>query len=265
MIVWLVRYAEIFLKGKNRHKFERRLVENIKDCLKRNKVEFDSVRHVCNRILIYSGKDCSCLRYVSGISSISKSIETLQDIEIIKRTASRFYKKGTFRITAQRLDKEFKHNSNEINIIVGSHLVRERNAKVSLEHPDTNIGIELFNKKAYLFNQRIAGLLGGLPAGIEGKVAVLLEDSYSIIAGILMIKRGCSIIAMQKNKVSLAPLKKFCYGFELRTVKSLPKGITSIAVNDTISNIKKRKFNLTIFRPLIGYDEKELKKWLKYS
>lgn len=264
MIVWLIRYGEIFLKGKNRHKFEKRLVENIRDCLNKNRVEFDSIRHVCNRILIYSSKDCSCLRHVFGISSISKSVETLQDIEIIKRTALRFYNKGTFRITAQRLDKEFKYDSNEINIIVGSHLVKEKNAKVSLEHPDNNIGIELFNKKAYLFNKKLAGL-GGLPAGIEGTVAVLLEDNYSIIAAILMIKRGCSIIAVQKNKVSLAPLKKFCYGFELRIVKSLPKCINSIAVNDTIDNIKKRKFNLTVFRPLVGYDEKELEKWLRYS
>ena len=38
--VILIRYAEIALKGKNRIDFERQLVRNIKDCLRKNKVRF---------------------------------------------------------------------------------------------------------------------------------------------------------------------------------------------------------------------------------
>lgn len=215
-----------------------------------------------NRILVYSSQDCSCLRYVFGISSFSKAIEIEQDMKKMEKTALNLYKNGSFRISAQRIEKDYKYNSGQINKIVGARIVKEKKAKVSLEYPDTNIGIELFNSKAYLFNKKIHGL-DGLPVGVEGNVALLLEDKNSILSAILMLKRGCSVTLIEKKKVDTKLLKKFCYGFSLESSKKIPKNAKAMAVNDTIDNIKNRKSNLAIFRPLIGYDAEKLEKWLE--
>ena len=259
MQAYIIRYGEIFLKGKNRASFEKRLANNIIDCLRKSKIQFQEVKIARNRILVYSNKDCCCLKNVFGISSFSKALEMEQDLEAFKKTALALYKPGSFRITAQRLEKDFKHNSNEINQIVGAYVVKNKKAKVDLENPETNIGIELFNKKAYLFNAKMRGL-NGLPVGIEGKVAVLLEDKNSMLSAFLMLKRGCSIVLIEKSKVDCKELKKFCCGFDLEVKKSIPKGTKAIAVNDTLENIKPRKFKCTVFRPLVGYSKAELEK-----
>ena len=264
MIVWLIRYGEIFLKGRNRNMFERRLVHNIKDCLKKNKINFHKISLVRNRILVYSNDDCSCLRNVFGIVSFSKAFEINQDLDEMNKHAFKFYKKGTFRISAQRLEKNFKYNSEQINKIVGAYIVKKKHASVKLKDPDLNIGIELFNKKAYVFGKKI-NALGGLPVGVEGNIGLLLEDENSILAGILMLKRGCSISLIQKKNVNCDLLKKFCYGFELKTYKNVPKGMKALAVNDALDNIKERNFKITVFRPLIGYKLEDVKKWLIYS
>lgn len=264
MQVWLVRYGEIFLKGKNRSMFEKKLVSNIKDCLKKNKISFNKILHISNRVLVYSNVDCSCIKYVFGITSISKAYEINQEINAMNETALKLYKKGSFRISAQRLEKKFKHTSNQINKIVGAFIVKNKKAKVSLENPGTNIGIELFNNNAYIFNEKI-NCLGGLPVGVEGKVALILEDKNSLIAGILMLKRGCSIVLVEKKKIDCSLLKKFCYGFDLKSATAIPKDAKAIVVNDTLDGIKKRNFAKTVFRPLIGYKKEELEKWLAYS
>jgi len=264
MFSWIIRHGEIFLKGKNKFMFENNLIRNIRDCLKKNNVKFENVKLFRNRVLVYSEEDCSCLKNVFGISSFSRSIEIGQDIEGMKKIASGLYKKGSFRISAQRVEKDFKYNSSEINKIVGAHVVKKKKARVELENPDVNIGIELFNKRAYLFNERINGL-GGLPVGIEGNVGLLLEDKDSLIAGILMLKRGCSLSLIKKKDVDYGLLKKFCYGFELKEYKKMPDNIKAIVVNDNIDYIKKRGFKLTVFRPLIGYTRDELEKWLMYA
>jgi len=261
MPIYIIRYAEIFLKGKNRSMFEKKLVSNIKDCLKKNKVKYNSIKLAHNRILVCSKEDCSCIKYVFGISSFSKATETEQDIEAMKKTSFKLYKKGSFRISSQRLEKSFKYNSEEINRIVGAYVVKNTRAPVNLEKPDTNIGIELFGNKAYLFNSKTKGL-GGLPVGIEGNVALLLEDYNSLLAGILMLKRGCSLIVIKKHNIGLKLLRKFCYGFNLKIAKSIPKNAKAVIVNDTLDSIKKRNFKIAIFRPLIGYNTEYLKKWL---
>ncbi len=63
---------------------------------------------------------------------------------------------------------------------------------------------------------------------------------------------------IKNGKVSHDALKKFCYGFDLEIKKTLPKGITAMAVNDTLESIKNRKFKCAVFRPLIGYNKEEI-------
>ncbi len=247
-MVVIVRYSEIGLKGENRIKFENRLIENIKDCLNKNYVEFDRMVRKRGRIIVYTKEYCDCLRYVFGIKSFSPAIETCLNIEEIKRNAVKFYTGGTFRITTKRLEKIFL-TSQKINEIVGDYIRKNKRAKVDLKSPDVEIGIEIFNGKAYIFNQKIKGP-GGLPIGVSGKVALILDNEKAVDAGILLMKRGCEIVVVEKKKIDFKRMEKFCYGFKLKIKKNVPKNIIAICVSDDLKNIKKWKYKKLILRPL---------------
>jgi thiamine biosynthesis protein ThiI len=246
----IVRYGEIALKGKNRGEFEKRLVKNIKACLTENKIKFKDVKRFSGRILIDTDKDCPCLERVYGITSFSHAIETELDIEAIKQAALSFYTSGTFGIKTQRIEK-LLGTSSSINIEVGSFIVENTKAKVNLKEPNVTIFIEIFNKHAYIFNRKFNGP-GGLPAGIEGKVAVLLEDNSSIDAALLMMKRGCEVILVKVNKIDYKTVKDYAYGFKLKVVDSVPGYVDAVVVSDTLENLKERDTKKAVLRPLIA-------------
>lgn len=259
---YIIRYSEIGIKGKNRIFFEKKLIRNIKDCLKKNNIKYNKILRLRNRIIVYSKDNCSCLKNVFGISSISPTIEINQTIEDIKKTALSLYKKGTFRITSKRLDKKFKLTSEQLNKEIGAFIVKEKKAKVSLKNPNVEIGIELFNNKAYLFNQKISGL-NGLPISTGGKVAVLLENKDSLLTAFLMMKRGCSITLIKKKDIDYKILKKFSYGITIKTFTNIPKDVKAIVTSETLDNIKKSSYKLPIIRPLISYDKNKVLSLMK--
>jgi len=243
--MYVVRYSEIGLKGKNRISFEKKLIENIKWCLDKNSIKH-KIKRLRNRILIYSEQDCSCLKNIFGISSISKAVEIKADLDDIKKESLNLvFKEKSFRVSCQRLDKILK-TSREINKEVGAYIVEKKRLKVDLKNYELNIGIELIKDKAYLFKEKIRGL-DGLPVGIEGEVCVLLENKDSLKSAYLMMKRGCSI-KLTGKKINFDSLKKYS---EINFVENCEFDV----VNDTLDSIREGSY----FRPLIGYKEKEIK------
>lgn len=259
---YIIRYHEIALKGKNRAFFERKLVSNIKVCLKRNRVLFDKVKSPRGRIVIYTRENCDVLKYVFGISSFSKAIELEADIEKIKEAALQLYTEGSFKISAQRSDKRFPLSSQQINEQVGSFIVGKTGAEVDLKNPDIDIGVEIFNGKAYVFTKRIR-CLGGLPIGTAGKVAVLLEAERSIVAAYLMIKRGCSVVFVRKKDVNVKVLEKYSYGSKIKTVNKAPFDVKALVVNDMIGKVRNYETKFVVLRPLAGFTKEGIEKFLK--
>jgi len=255
-MLYIVRYGEISLKGKNRSFFENTLVRNIKLCLKDNNIKVKKIR---GRILVYSD-NAEIIKNVFGIVSISKAEEVELDFDKIKEEALRLYDKGTFRITSKRLDKRFHLTSEELSRDVGAYIVKERNAKVKLKNADEEIFIEIFNDKAYLFKEKIRGL-GGLPISCSGKVAILLENENSLLAAFLMMKRGCSIVFIG-DEINVNKLKKYSYGTSLEIKKEIPEDVVAIVTGETIEEIKERDYDKTILRPLVGYDLEKIKELL---
>jgi thiamine biosynthesis protein ThiI len=245
---WLIRYGEIALKGQNRNYFEKLLVRNIKDCLKKNNIRSSKVIRVRGRIIVMSEENCETLKNVFGITSISPATKT--EIEKIEETALRQYTKGSFRISAQRLTKEGSESSQDMNIRVGTFIVRNTAAKVNLKEPDVDIGIEIIEGQAYIFNKKIKAV-GGLPIGCEGKVAVILEDKESIKAAYMMMRRGCNITLVEKKKINYDELKKYAYGSQIKVAKEVPADAKAVVTSENINNIKKRKYKQIIIRPLI--------------
>ncbi|MFH1210130.1 MAG: THUMP domain-containing protein [archaeon] len=254
----ICRYSEIGLKGRNRNFFENRLIFNIRDCLIKNNVKYDKILKLRNRISIYTNNKCLCLKNVFGLYSISKAEETDLDLEEIKKTSLKYFNGSPFRITTKRLDKLLM-NSQELNIKIGSYIVEKTNAKVDLEKPKTEIFIEIFNNKAYIFNKKIY-CLSGLPVSTEGLVTLLLENKYSLLAGFLMLKRGCFLEVIKKRNIPYKVLEKYSYGSKIDIVKVPSKKSNAVIVNDTIKNLKNYNYKIPVLRPLISFD----KKWLKY-
>ncbi|MBI5797863.1 hypothetical protein HZA98_03080 [Candidatus Woesearchaeota archaeon] len=243
----IIRYREIGLKGKNRVDFERQLQKNIKDCLKKNNIPFDHVLRIRGRLLIETNQECPQLTKVFGIASFSYAEECSLDLETIKKQALKNYSKGTFRITCQRMET-FPLTSTETEQAVGAYIVEKTNAKVKLKDPDKNIQIEIFNKQAYIFSEKISGP-GGLPIGAEAHAVLYMQDKNSVKAGLAMMKRACSLNIYNPDKKDYAGLKEYEYGFRIKELNEIPNN-TAIIVSDTLSTIK--EYPYFVLRPLIG-------------
>ncbi|MBA3064383.1 tRNA 4-thiouridine(8) synthase ThiI, partial [Candidatus Woesearchaeota archaeon] len=153
----IIRYSEISLKGNNRIVFEKRLIDNIKDCLKKNKVKYEKIERLRGRIIIFAEQELNCLKYVFGISSFSHALVIESEIKEIEKTVSKIIenkKFRSFRVSAQRLNKNFSLTSPEIERTIGSFVCEKLNKKVSLKNFDLEIGIEILDK-AYVFTERV--------------------------------------------------------------------------------------------------------------
>lgn len=249
----IVRYGEIGIKGQNRSYFEKYLIKNIKDCLNKNKIVYDRIIRYPGRIMIVTNDKCLCLKKVFGIVSFSPAIKTNNDFEEVKILALKLYTKGSFRISAQRLNKDFNLSSNELNNKLGEYMINKTKAKVNLEKPDCNIGVEVMDH-TYLFNETYPGVKG-LPVGVEGLVTLDIEDKKDIISGILMMKRGCSLEVINKKNINIDKLFEYSYGKTVNLVDK-PSGYSLALVKTMpLKNLKNKIDNKILFSPLIKNEE----------
>ncbi len=204
---YLIRYDELALKGKNRPFFEKRLISNIKEKLKEFSI---TTEYLWGRILVYCEKSPEILdrlRKVFGISSLSPVVEVSSELAVIQEQAllllmSTLAKEEnreenqnlTFRVSANRVDKKFPLTSQAVNIAVANFLLPHYPfLKVNLNHPALELGIEIREKRTFLFLEKERGL-GGLPVGTGAKVLALLSGGIdSPVAAWMMMKRGCSV------------------------------------------------------------------------
>ncbi len=243
----IVKYAEIAIKGKNRVDFERKLRENIKDCIKRNNIPFEKVRRMRGRILIYTDKECPQLKNVFGIASFSYAKRYSQDLQTIKEEALKLYKKGTFKVFVKRSDKVLK-NSMELAAEIGAYIIEKTNAPVDIKNPETKINVELFNHFAYLYTETNQGA-GGLPVGSDSNVILLLQNKDSIEAGLRILKRGCSLDVYKEKDIGYSKLKEYEYGFRIKELEKMPENPEAVIVSDKIDSIK--DYPYFVLRPLI--------------
>ena len=198
----IVRYGEIYLKGKNKSYFESSLVHNIKIAL--YGINY-SILRAQNRIVIekYSEKDepkiMDILKRVFGIHSVSPALEIKTDFdEIIKNSVLLSNDTGTFRVTVKRADKKFPYSSMELAKAVGGAILDEKpNLKVDLHNPQHELFIDIReNGLTYIFYDKII-CAGGMPIGTAGKGMVLLSGGIdSPVAAYMIAKRGLSLTAL---------------------------------------------------------------------
>ena len=113
----IVRYGEISLKGKNRRTFEQKLKSDIKHFLEAQDISFSKISLKMGRIYIKGIKTLPPLEKIFGIYSYSPAVEIEKEYEALKKKVSDFFPLFTniesFRVTCQRIDKDFPYNSHK--------------------------------------------------------------------------------------------------------------------------------------------------------
>ncbi|HSU73233.1 MAG TPA: THUMP domain-containing protein [Candidatus Binatia bacterium] len=255
----LIRYAEIGIKGKNRSMFENKLVDNIRACLKSQGITADIERRF-GRILVRASA-MPDLSKVFGIASYSAAInagKTLASLQDAVTPVLPGIKGKTFRVTCSRLDKQFTLSSNEIARGLGAFVQQQTGAKVSLETFDKEIVVEIIHGALYVLTETIAGP-GGLPVGIEGTVLALIDSKRAEDAALLLMKRGCTIVALVPEKRTLTVLPKYACGIALRIIEAKDidviaekVGAKAVVVGDTLKELNQYETTLQVLRPLVG-------------
>lgn len=199
LMIFIVHYAELGIKGRNRHLFEERLVSNIKTQLKglsvieirrrtglvRVEVGFQNAPEVQKR-----------LQCVAGVATIMPCVRLPLEAEAILAEGARVFstKKGTFRVTARRPDKRFPMNSQDFSALMGERILAANpDLKVDLHTPDHTCFVELTEDGAYLAEEKLKGV-GGLPIEGGSKLVSLLSGGIdSPVASWMMARRGASL------------------------------------------------------------------------
>jgi len=266
----IIRYAEIALKGKNRAFFEKKLIQNIASCLKAHNISYDSIERPRGRIYVQTKETTNCLREVFGIASFSNAEYGGNTLEQVKEKLPPFLHAikptDTFRVSCQRLDKLFPLTSQQIEVELGSFVQEQTKATVNLKHFTKEIGIEVLNNHFYIYTTKIQ-CFGGLPVGVEGSVAVLLEQKQDHLAALLMLKRGASILPVAFTPQSIDLLTKFSHGHTpkvhlLKSLKDIPLKVKALVSGQTLKTYKELDTLLSVLRPIISYTKKQIEEEL---
>lgn len=245
--LFIVRFGETALKGKNKSYFEKKLVDRVKKILRK----FSGVDVYREEGLVFVSANSENsqeelvgeISKVFGISSISPAVETNPNMEDIYETAVNFMMNliekesvRTFKVEAKRADKNFPVKSPEIARLVGGEVLKGcKVLKVDVRNPQVCLHVDVRRDKAYIYRKKIQGY-GGLPLGTNGKGMLLLSGGIdSPVAGWMMAKRGMSIEAIhfhsypytsrraQEKVEELArQISIYCGDFKLHMVNLLP-------------------------------------------
>lgn len=199
-----VSFGELFLKGKNRNKFFKTAIDNIKRNIE--KIGYDNMYLESSKLyieadkknfesLIKEIKKVFGIIYISEIKRCDKSIESINTAlkEILDDMD---LKNKTFKVITNRVDKSFDIKSPEFSQMMGGYILKnyaqKNNLKVDVHNPDFKVFIDI-KKYAYVYANRHEGI-GGLPLGSSGNGLLLLSGGIdSPVAGFMMAKRGMRI------------------------------------------------------------------------
>lgn len=216
MKIFIIRFADLWLKGSNRKEFINVLFVNIKKAI--SNFEFYLEKKFDRFHLIITNHEeqdniIDILKFLPGISLIIPTLIISNDIDkIIESTISYLDNKPTtFKVESKREKKTFPMNSYEIKTTVASAIINKFNYTVDVHKPKVTICIKIGNDNCYLSFEKIKGV-GGLPIGINGSTLSLISGGIdSAVSSFIMQKKGLKVhylLFLEKNDLSLILINK---------------------------------------------------------
>lgn len=200
--VIIIRYSEIFLKGKNFSFFENKLVDNINEKiadLSCRLVRLNKRFFICDYLKKDEQKIIKRLMTVFGIHSISPAVKIKSEPHAIEEYISSLsFDEETFRVSVNRADKRFPIGSMEYGAKLGGLILKaNKGIKVDLHNPMINVCVDIReNDNTFVYYETIA-CRGGMPVGTSGNGLLLLSGGIdSPVAGYMMAKRGMPITGL---------------------------------------------------------------------
>lgn len=203
----VVRLGELTLKGKNRMRFENKILSQLQnvlqdypDCVISREygrvyvhLHVTDYRSVANQV-----------KQVFGVESFCPAYQSELDLEAIRKKAL-IIAKGqphvptTFKVYVRRVNKMFPYASHEMNHLVGGYVLQACPwLKVDVHHPELELRIEIREQGALLYTySEMEEAAGGFPLGMSGKGMLLLSGGIdSPVAGWMAMRRGLEIEAV---------------------------------------------------------------------
>ncbi len=213
---FVIKYAEIGVKGKNRYIFEDALVRQMKRALARCEGTFE-ISKVTGRVYVEAknfdfDETVAALQTVFGITGICPAVSIERDgdshlpsYEKLSEAVCNFVdgvypdKHHTFKVKCRRVDKTYPMDSMELDRELGGDILKRfPEMKVDVHNPEILLTVEL-REKINIFSEIIPGP-GGMPLGTSGKSMLLLSGGIdSPVAGYMIAKRGVEIEAVYFN------------------------------------------------------------------
>lgn len=205
---FLIKYAEIGVKGKNRFRFEDALIQQMRYALQ--PVGEFSIRKESGRIFVDALEEydydeaVEALSRVFGIAGICPIVvEENKDFDHIAAVVCDYvgerYEDRTFsfKVNVRRADKKYPIKSMDVAALLGEKLLERYEADglhVNVREPDVLLTVEI-RDKVYIYSDEIPGS-GGMPVGTGGRAMLLLSGGIdSPVAGYMISKRGVSLEA----------------------------------------------------------------------
>ena len=205
---FLIKYAEIGVKGKNRFRFEDALIQQMRYALQ--PVGEFSIRKESGRIFVDALEEydydeaVEALSRVFGIAGICPIVvEENKDFDHIAAVVCDYvgerYEDRTFsfKVNVRRADKKYPIKSMDVAALLGEKLLERYEADglhVNVREPDVLLTVEI-RDKVYIYSDEIPGP-GGMPVGTGGRAMLLLSGGIdSPVAGYMISKRGVSLEA----------------------------------------------------------------------
>ena len=205
---FLVKYAEIGVKGNNRGMFEDALLRQIRHALRPVEGKFQVLK-TSGRIYVQAEsafdyeEAVGALKRVFGVSAVCplKQVEDRGPEDLYRQVVSymdQVYenKNLTFKVECRRARKNYPLHSQELNAKLGEVILDAfPEIRVDVHHPDVLLRVEI-REKINLYSEEIPGP-GGMPVGTNGKAMLLLSGGIdSPVAGYRIAKRGVKIDAV---------------------------------------------------------------------
>ena len=210
----LCRYSEIALKGKNRWRFEQKMIDRIHYLL--NKFSNLKIKKIRGRVVVHYSDYAvfnpeetvlmtEALTFVFGLDSFSFAIRTASTMDSIRDVVidnsnliidNAVKDKKTevlaYRIRVKRSDKQFPISTKDVEIDLAELVCFNSKAlKVDLsDNADITVYCEIHKDETFVFFDKQKGATG-LPSGSNPPVLTLLSGGFdSSVAAYMMMKRG---------------------------------------------------------------------------